>query len=120
MWDEENKSNSVIGEDLVVTGNILCKSGLLIQGEVEGNVTCTHLQVSNSGRVTGDISTEDALIEGAVNGSITSRKVDLREGCVMEGDIASESLSIDHGANFTGSAKPRKSQATQQVKDAAE
>lgn len=120
MWDDNNKDYSVVGVDLVVTGNINCKSSLLIDGQVDGNVTCESLLVSKTGKVNGDITTNDVRVEGMVSGMISSGSVDLKDGCVLEGDIASESLSIDHGASFTGSVKPQKSPIASDLREAAE
>ena len=120
MWDEDNKDGSVIGEDLIVTGNINSKSDLMIEGSVEGNVTCISLFVGKSGTITGDINTQDVLVEGTVHGMITSGSVELKDGCTLEGDISSKSLAIDHGAEFTGSVHPIKDAGKQKVKEAAE
>jgi len=34
MWDSERDDRSMIGEDLIVSGNITCKSGLTVEGRV--------------------------------------------------------------------------------------
>lgn len=123
MWDNENKDCSVIGPDLIVSGNINCKSDLMVEGRVEGNVSCTSLFVGKTGKITGDISSEDVLLEGTVEGMINSRSVELKDGCTLDGDISSQTLAIDHGANFTGSVKPTKSPDTPEklnLKEAAE
>ena len=101
--EDDKKERSTIGEDLVVDGNITCKSDLLIEGNVEGNVTCVALHVGKSGYVTGDIKSEETRIEGRVIGMIRSRSVELKDGCTLEGDIESQTLAVDHGAGFTGS-----------------
>jgi cytoskeletal protein CcmA (bactofilin family) len=120
MWNPENKDVSVIGEDLVVNGNINCKCDLMIEGRVEGNVSCTSLLVSRCGRIIGDISSESVLLEGSVQGMINSRSVELKEGCLLLGDIASQTLAVDHGANFTGSVKSTRPADKPELTEAAE
>lgn len=120
MWDHDNKDCSVIGEDLIVSGEIKCKSDLMIEGRVEGNVSCVSLLVGKSGTVTGDISTEDVLVEGTVHGMISSGSVELKDGCTLLGDISSHTLAIDHGANFTGSVRPNKDAGKPKIQEAAE
>lgn len=110
----------MIGEDLIVNGNISCKSDLMIEGRVEGNVSCTSLFVGKTGRITGDIATEDVLVEGTVLGMIKSRSVELKDGSTLEGDISSQTLAIDHGATFTGSVHPTKTAEKPKIKEAAE
>lgn len=123
MWDHDNKDCSVIGQDLIVSGNIACKSDLMIEGRVEGNVACTSLFVGKTGRIMGDITSEDVLLEGSVQGMIHSRSVELKDGCSLEGDISSHTLAIDHGATFTGSVKPTSNPEPEEkpkLKEAAE
>jgi len=121
MRDLEKSNCSVIGEGLVVQGNIVCNSDLMIEGKVEGNISCVSLLVRKSGNVTGDIATDNLLIEGRVHGMIKSDTVELKDGCTLEGDIAAQTLAMDHGATFTGSVIPvKKKPPTPYLKDAAE
>ena len=121
MRDLENKKCSVIGEGLVVQGNIICNSDLMIEGQVEGNISCVSLLVRKSGNVTGDITTEELLVEGRVHGKIRSDTVELKDGCTCEGKIASQTLAMDHGAIFTGSALPlKKKRSIPDLNEAAE
>ena len=120
MWDENKKNCSVIGEDLIVTGEIKCKSDLMVEGQVEGNISCVSLLVGKSGRITGDINTDDVQVEGRVHGMITSGNVELKDGCMLEGNISSQTLSIHHGAEFTGSVRHSKDSGNQNLKEAAE
>lgn len=108
MRDPENENCSVIGEDLIVQGNIICSSELMIEGQVVGDITCVSLMVGKSGNITGDITTDDLLVEGSVHGMIQSDNVELKEGCKLEGDIAVQTLAMDHGAAFNGSVLPLK------------
>ncbi len=120
MLDSDNKDCSVIGEDLIVKGDIDSKSDLVIEGRVEGNVSCLSLIVGKSGTITGDIDTEAVLIEGTIHGMITSGNVELKDGCTLEGDISSATLAIDHGAEFNGSVRPKKEAGKRKIKQAAE
>lgn len=120
MWDRESKDCSVVGEDLTLNGNLSSKSNLMIEGYIEGNVSCASLFVCRTGKVVGEVQCENALIEGTVNGVVTSIRVELRDGCVLEGDIASETLEIDHGATFSGSSRPLKPATRAQINEAAE
>ncbi|MFQ5626808.1 MAG: polymer-forming cytoskeletal protein, partial [Methyloligellaceae bacterium] len=124
MWNSEKNGRSMIGADLLVTGDIKCKSDLIIDGRVEGNVSCVSLLVGKTGLITGDISTEDVLVEGPVHGMIKSQRVELKDGCTLEGNISSRTLAIDHGATFAGSVRPAKDPAkitgNPKLKEAAE
>ena len=112
MQNLEKNDRTVIGEDLIVQGNVICSRDLLIEGQVEGDITCISLLVGKSGNVTGDITTDDLLVEGSVHGMIRSDKVKLKDGCTLEGDIAVQTLAMDHGAVFTGTVLPLKKKCT--------
>ena len=114
MRDLENKNCSVIGEDLIVQGNIICSSDLMIEGQVEGDISCISLLVGKNGNVTGDITTDDLLVEGSVHGSIQSDNVELKDGCTLEGDISVQTFAMDQGAIFTGSVLPVKKKPNDQ------
>ena len=120
MWNSEKKVCSKIGKDLLVNGDINCKSDLIIDGRVEGNVSCVSLLVSKTGLISGDISTEDVLVEGTIHGMIKSESVELKDGCTLEGNISSRTLAIDHGAIFTGSVRRAKDTDNPKLKEAAE
>lgn len=119
MDSHGKKERSTIGEDLVVDGNITCRSELLIEGKVEGNVSCVSLHVGKRGSVAGDIESDDTRVEGEVKGMIKSGSVVLKEGCVLEGDIESQTLAVDHGAHFTGSVRPAGESRVLKLKEAA-
>ena len=120
MWDEDKKDCSVIGQDLIINGEIKCKSDLMIEGQVEGNISCVSLYVGKSGRIIGDINTDDVLVEGTIHGMINSGSVELKDGCILEGNISSQTLSIDHGAEFTGSVRNSKDSGNHKLKETAE
>jgi len=105
---------------MLVDGDINCKSDLIIEGRVEGNVSCVSLLVGKTGLVSGDISNEDVLVEGTVHGMIKSESVELKDGCTLEGDISSRTLMIDQGAIFTDSVQPAKDTGIPKLNEAAE
>ena len=120
MWNSEKNGRSMIGEDLLVNGDIKCKSDLVIDGRVEGNVSCVSLLVSKTGLISGDISSEDVLVEGIIHGMIKSQRVELKDGCTLEGDISRRTLMIDLGAIFTDSVQPAKDTGIPKLNEAAE
>ncbi|MHA1164848.1 MAG: bactofilin family protein [Alphaproteobacteria bacterium] len=121
MRELENSNCSVIGEDLIIQGNVTCSRDLMIEGQVEGDISCVSLLVGKSGDITGNIATDDLLIEGRVHGMIKSDNVELKNGCTLEGDIAAQTLAMDHGAVFTGSVLPvKKKPPSPCLKEAAE
>ncbi|MAG20575.1 MAG: polymer-forming cytoskeletal protein [Candidatus Marinimicrobia bacterium] len=95
---------TMIGEDAVVSGDILLKGGAIIAGKVNGNViTESSVRITRSGHVEGNVKSSDAYIGGVIEGNVTTNgKVVLRSHSVVKGDIVYKQLVIEEGANFVG------------------
>jgi len=108
---------SIIGEDLTVTGNIISKGEVQIEGEVQGDIHCSSLVVGEKAQVTGGLIAEDVVVRGRVIGSIRGTRVTLQSSSHVEGDIYHQSLAIEQGAFFEG--KSRRADDPMAAKDAA-
>ena len=93
---------SIIGEDLTITGNIISKGEVQVEGDVQGDVFCATLIVGDRGRVTGGIVAEDVTIHGRISGSINALNVTLESNSHIEGDICHQTLKLEHGGFFEG------------------
>lgn len=96
---------SIIGEDLTITGNIISKGEIEIEGEVQGDVYCSSLTIGEQGRITGGIVAEDVNVHGRVNGSINAIRVTLEANSHVEGDICHQALKLEHGGHFDGRSR---------------
>lgn len=96
---------SIIGEDLTITGNIISKGEVQIDGDVQGDVFCATLVVGDRGRVTGGIVAEEVTIHGRIAGSINALQVTLETNSHIEGDICHQALKLEHGAFFEGQSR---------------
>ncbi|GAB4240748.1 MAG: hypothetical protein Kow0032_28570 [Methyloligellaceae bacterium] len=98
-------ATSIIGEDLIITGNIISKGEIEIEGEVQGDVYCSALTIGEQGQVTGGIVAEDVKVHGRVNGSINAIRVTLESSSHVEGDICHQALQLEHGGHFDGRSR---------------
>lgn len=96
---------SMIGEDLTITGNIISKGEVQIEGDVQGDVFCATLIVGDRGRVTGGIVAEEVTIHGRISGTINALHVTLESNCHIEGDICHQTLKLEHGGYFEGQSR---------------
>lgn len=96
---------SIIGEDLTVTGNIISKGEVQIEGELQGDVFCSLLTIGEKGRISGSIVAEEVIVYGRVNGSIHAVRVTLESTCHVEGDICHKMLKLEHGGYFDGGSR---------------
>lgn len=102
------KSVSVIGADLTITGNLICKGEVQVDGTVEGDIQGSHVVVGEGATVTGSISGEEVIVRGHVVGAVRGKRVMLQTTSQVEGDIFHQSLSIEQGAMFEGKSRRTK------------
>jgi cytoskeletal protein CcmA (bactofilin family) len=102
------KSVSVIGADLTITGNLICKGEVQVDGTVEGDVQGSHVVIGEGATVTGSISGEEVIVRGHIVGSVRGKRVMLQTTSQVEGDIYHQSLSIEQGAMFEGKSRRSK------------
>ena len=57
-----NDGPSLIGEDLAVTGNIVSKGEVHVEGEIQGNIDCASLIVGEKALINGSIVADDVII----------------------------------------------------------
>lgn len=96
---------SIIGEDLSVTGNIVSKGEVQIEGEIQGDIHCTSVIIGDKAQVTGGVIADDVVVRGRVVGSVRGIRVTLQSSSHVEGDIYHQSLAIEQGAFFEGKSR---------------
>ena len=97
-------SQSVIGQGLVVTGDLATEGHIRIQGNVAGAVTANGLELTDSGVIEGDVSVPKGgkkgqvfVVAGRVTGRVTAHIVDVKKGGVVLGGISANEVTI-HGS----------------------
>lgn len=98
-------SPSVIGPDLVITGNLVSKGEVQIDGEVQGDIHGTHIVIGERAKITGSIIAEEVVVRGHVMGSVRGKRVLLQNNSHVEGDIYHQTLAIKQGAFFEGKSR---------------
>jgi len=96
---------SVIGIDLLITGNLVSKGQIQIDGEVQGDIHSTHVIVGERARITGGIVADEVVIRGHVMGSVRGKRVLLQTSSHVEGDVYHQTLAIEQGAFFEGKSR---------------
>jgi cytoskeletal protein CcmA (bactofilin family) len=102
-----NHIESLIGADTVVTGDVVFRGGIRIDGTVTGNVAAAGdepamLVLSSRARVEGDITVSHLVINGTVAGSIHATEVELQRNARITGDVHYKALEIRLGAVVQG------------------
>lgn len=101
----ERSAVSIIGADLAIIGNLVSKGEVQIEGEVQGDLYGSLVQIGERARITGGIIADEVVVRGHVMGSIRSKKVMLQTSSHVEGDIYHQSLAIEQGAFFEGKSR---------------
>jgi cytoskeletal protein CcmA (bactofilin family) len=96
---------SVIGPELVVTGNLETTGDLQIEGDVQGDIYAARLMIGEQARVMGDLVADEIVIGGAVQGSVRGNSVTFQRGCHVEGDVWHRKLTVEQGAYFEGRSR---------------
>ena len=106
---------SLVGEGMVVHGNLNFADGLRIDGEVHGDVTAMSgarslLVVSENARVHGKVKAAHVIINGEVVGPVSSDELlELQPKARVRGELRYELLEMHPGAQVEGDLKPIKS-----------
>ena len=105
---------SLIGEGVVVKGDIRFDEGLRIDGEVHGDVEAADgrsiLVISEKARVHGKVRAGHVIINGEVCGPVHSDELlELQPKARIEGDVRYQMLEMHQGAQVEGLLKPLKS-----------
>jgi cytoskeletal protein CcmA (bactofilin family) len=97
---------TVLGQTVVLKGEISADEDLLIEGQFEGTVSIEQhcLTVGANGQVKAEIHARQAVILGTLTGKIVAReKVEIRRSGHLVGELTTGAVAIEEGAYFKGS-----------------
>jgi cytoskeletal protein CcmA (bactofilin family) len=97
-------AETIIGQGIVVDGEISGTDPVTIEGTVKGRITTENtVTVAADGIVEADVETPEVLVAGQVTGDVVAgERVELMADCRVVGDIKSARISIADGAAFKG------------------
>jgi cytoskeletal protein CcmA (bactofilin family) len=101
----ERGTPSVIGPELQITGNLVSRGEVQIDGEINGDVHGSNVVVGERATVTGGIVADEVVVRGHVMGSVRGKRVLLQSTCRVEGDVYHLTLAIEQGAYFEGKSR---------------
>lgn len=96
---------SVIGADIVITGNIEASVDLHIEGKVNGDVRCATLILGESSAVNGNIFADRVRVSGSVEGSIQTGDLAIEATAQVKGDVSYERLRVANGGTIEGNMR---------------
>lgn len=93
---------SVIGPDVVISGNIAATAELHIEGRIEGDVDCAGLIQGGESHIVGGVTAESARIAGAIEGTVRVRQLTVERSARITGDVEYENITIENGGHIDG------------------
>jgi cytoskeletal protein CcmA (bactofilin family) len=96
---------TILGSDLMITGDVTADGHLLIDGRIQGGVEARMVTLGRDGEINGRIEADEVVLHGLVRGSVHARRVHLIRGCRVFADIHHDVLQIDEGAYLEGAIK---------------
>jgi len=103
---------SMIGSDIVVTGNIEAQVDLHIEGRVQGDVRCATLILGENSEVNGSIYADRVRVSGKVDGAIDCKDLAVEATACVTGDVIYERLRVANGGVVEGHMKRRIAEAS--------
>ncbi len=110
-----------IGEDAVLTGDIVFSGVLRVDGTIQGNVqeqggTESTIILSENGRIEGAVNTTKIVLDGTVVGPVTARQfIELQTKARITGDLHYKSLEMHMGAVIDGKLVHTEENATDDI-----
>lgn len=103
---EEENFDTVVGEDVELTGSIKNTGSILINGTVKGDVTSEQsVVIGRNAKVEGPVAGQMVQVSGRVDGAITAfDTLEMLPESEVSGDIKAATLNIQPGATFNGTA----------------
>jgi cytoskeletal protein CcmA (bactofilin family) len=102
-----SQTNSIVGPNSVVQGNLEVKGSALIYGTVIGDIHAEGLvRSSQDSLIKGSVYAAEAVIDGSLEGSLHVKgRATLGTTARMVGEVKVDMLVIEEGAQFSGKCK---------------
>ena len=98
-----DRAISLIGAEATIVGDVISKSELRVDGEIEGNITGVRLVIGEQARVTGNVAGEDIVLQGQVMGSVPGLLVPVcNRPAEYKAMSTTKPLFVEQGAFFEG------------------
>lgn len=100
----EPSTTTVILSGVTVTGSILGRDDISVEGAVEGKIQVEGaVTIERSGVVKGPIQADTVVVAGSVTGNIAARtRLQLQMTGSIKGDVTTCAFTIEDGSFFDG------------------
>ena len=99
---------SVLGSDVVITGNVSASVDLHVDGKIDGDLKCANLVQGEASEIKGSVVAETAKIAGLLDGAIEAKTLIVHATARITGDVVYESITIENGGKVDGKLSHRR------------
>ena len=99
---------SILGSDVVVTGNVAASVDLHVDGKIDGDLKCANLVQGEASEIKGSVVAETAKIAGLLDGAIEAKTLIVHATARITGDVTYESITIENGGKVEGKLSHRR------------
>ena len=102
---ERMEPTAIIGQSILIKGELSGNEDLTIEGKVEGKIELKdhNLIIGANGNIKAQIMAKSITVHGEVLGNVTAtEKVEIKEKGKLRGDIISPRVIVNDGAFFKG------------------
>jgi cytoskeletal protein CcmA (bactofilin family) len=102
---------SVLGSDVVITGNVSASVDLHVDGKIDGDLKCANLVQGEASEIKGAVMADTAKIAGLLDGSIEAKTLIVHATARITGDVIYETITIENGGKVEGKLSHRRAGA---------
>jgi cytoskeletal protein CcmA (bactofilin family) len=97
---------AIIGEDLIVKGEIRSGGRIEVRGYIEGSVSAEHVSIQPGGRVFGTLTADSAEVFGTMQGKVAIKQlINIGSTGVVSGDVRYGRLSMAAGGDLSADVR---------------
>jgi cytoskeletal protein CcmA (bactofilin family) len=100
------RASAVIGEDLVIQGELRCGGDVEVLGYITGSVSAARIMVHPSGKVHGTVRAQSAEVNGFMQGTIAVQQlISIGETGSVSGDVRYGQLALARGGELSADVR---------------
>jgi len=97
-----NTKPSIISEGFTFEGTIISDGVLNISGTVRGKITAKSVLIDSSGKVDGELNSEQLVIKGQLHGDVSCEDLNVGPLAHVDGNINYKYIHIQRGGKVSG------------------
>jgi cytoskeletal protein CcmA (bactofilin family) len=105
--DNNAAPQSVISNEVEITGAIKSSGSVRLDGKLDGELQCSgDAIIGKSATIKGNLTVNSVSIEGTIQGNVVAKdRIEMKSTARVTGDIKAKRLSVEDGVTFVGKSE---------------